>query len=212
MNQVVGFRKYEKGFNPKWLEDKKNINASKKLAEFYANLFSHLFFNADISEEIMIRFMPKIALEECLDKRIISNLTFLLNYDNHVLRNQGFDLTSFNQKFGNPKCVVAIPLRSLSQWFNTYSWVKLFVSGTLENALIFVVPRSGIILREHRMYDNSFRLFVDGASQDKIYNQHKKYFESTDFYNKKFFKNQKSMLEAWIPYRVNLKKFILVKR
>lgn len=212
MRQKKAFRKYEKGFNQKWLKDEKITKSSRELAEFYANLLSYLFFNGDDSDELMIRFMPIIALEECLKKKFILNLTFFCNYDRRILRDQGFNLTSFDQKFGNPKCVVAIPLRFLSEWFNTYSWIKLFVSGTLESALIFSVPKVGIILRKHKAYENSFKLEAQGANKDEIYRQQKKYFESTDFYSKKFLKNRGEMLEAWIPYAIDLKNFTAIKK
>jgi len=212
MNNQAGFRKYKKGFDKKWLEDKEIMKFSQELALFYANLLNNLSFNVDQSEEVMIRFLPRIACQEILNARIISNLTFFCNYDHQALRDQGFDLTSFNQRFGNPKCVVAIPLQSLSQWLNTYSWIKLFVSGTLENGLIFVVPKAGIILRKHRTYEESFKSCVNNAPQDEIYRQHKKYFKSTEIYNDKFFKDQDCMPEAWIPYAINLKRFIIVEK
>ncbi|MCF7907126.1 hypothetical protein K9K85_02485 [Patescibacteria group bacterium] len=212
MNNQTGFRKYKKGFDRKWLEDKEMMKLSRELAFFYENLSKNLSFNVDQSEEVMIRFLPKVAHQEILRTRTIPNLIFLRNYDHQILRDQGFDLASFNQKFGNPKCVVAIPLQSLSQWLNTYSWIKLFVSKTLESGLIFTVPKVGVILRKHKAYEKSFKLCASKAPQEEVYYQHKKYFESTETYNDKFFKDQNCMPEAWIPYAVNLRRFIIVEK
>ncbi len=182
--------KYESGYN---LQKEKELEIEKRAgrqAEFYLTKISEI--KNEVIDEEQIRLIHFFNDPEAKRNHIIENRSPLYDCDRDWLNKIGLDIKSMDAIFDNEiRYLVAIPADNLEQWVNTKSWLKLSYAETLNNAVIFSVPRKKLIFREHDFVEQSF------LQNDKTGKLAKKYYEST---NKKM--DDLRMQEAWFRDRV----------
>ncbi len=191
--------KYYPGFDPEWLNDPELQAKAKALADFYTKQFDDLALEVGPDEEVLVHFSPEVVEGD------IANNSAFYDGGREKLTQAGFDFAEFDDKFGDNKCVVAIPLKAFQQWIDSLSWLKLTQAGVLENATVMAVPKQDIILRDSRFTDNAFRLVADGSPNATDLTKEKlAYFQSTTAYNPELLEDPETMWEAWIPHQVSL--------
>lgn len=193
------------------LEDESLLEKARELADFYTREFQSLSLEVGPDEEVLIHFTSNKNLPAIMGEHpSLANNSPFYDCDRNYLTEQGFDYESFQAKFGSPKSLVTIPLKSFAQWTQTKSWIKLADRGSLENAIVFVVPKKEIILRNHSYIERAFGSQVSGKPKDYVYkNDQVPYYSSTEYYNEEHDLNG-TMWEAWVPHAVELNKYQVI--
>ncbi|MFA6253117.1 MAG: hypothetical protein WCV69_02605 [Patescibacteria group bacterium] len=193
------------------LEDENLLERARELADFYTKEFQSLSLEVGPDEEVLVHFTSTKNLPSILgEQKTLANNSSFYDCDPSRLISQGFDYESFQEKFGSPNSLVAVPLKSFSQWTQTKSWVKLTDRGSLENAIVFIVPKKEIILRDHSHIERAFESELSGRSREYVYkNDQVPYYGSTDYYSSEHDLSG-TMWEAWVPHAVKLIKYKII--
>lgn len=209
-NKSIAKDNIKSGFETNWLEDDALLEKARELADFYIKEFQEFSLEVEPDEEILIHFTASNNLSSIFgEQNILNNNSPFYDCDRNYLVEQGFDYDTFQEKFGSPNSLVAIPLKSFLHWVNTKSWIKLTQRGTLENAVVFVVSKKEIILRDHKYLEKAFDSHVTGKSRQDIYKDQVPYYNSTDNYSDDYDLSS-NMWEAWVPHAIKLVKYKII--
>ncbi len=207
-------QKYEPGFKAEWLEDKELLERAKEKADFFDSAFKNLNIEKKEDKEIVAHFVNDDSLEKIQATKKIVNKSRFYNCDREYLKKMlDIDLDFLDNKFGNPKCTVAIPIRFFDKWTKTLSWLKLVKAGVVNNAIIFSVSKKDLIFREHKTVNDIFKHNVAEEDFSKVrnkgYKNLKEYYESTSFGNEAI--ESFEMPEVWISKEINLDDVQIIK-
>ena len=197
------------GFSAEWSEDKELLEKADKLADFYRKKLQEISLETSLEEEVLVHFTNNDNLAAISSKNpVLLNNSSFYDCDREYLASQGFDIDTFEKQFGSPNSLVAIPLKSFENWIGSKSWIKLAQRGTLDNVVVFTIPRQDVILRDHQYIEKAFDRQLAGQTREEIYQDQVQYFNSTVQYGEQDLNKQ--MWEAWVPHQVNLSKYKII--
>lgn len=197
------------GFSAEWSEDKELLEKANKLADFYRSKLQEISLEVSAEEEVLIHFTndDNLLTINGENPTLLNNSPFY-DCDREYLASQGFDISAFEKQFGSPDSLVAIPLKSFENWIGSKSWIKLAQRGSLNNVIVFTIPKKSLILRDHQYIEKAFDRQLAGQTREEIYQDQVQYFNSTVQYGDQ--ELDKQMWEAWIPNQVNPSKYKII--
>lgn len=197
------------GFSTEWSEDEALLEKANKLADFYRKRLQEISLEISPEEEVLVHFTNDDNLSVInSEKPTLLNSSPFYDCDREYLASQGFDIDIFEKQFGSPNSLVAIPLQSFENWIGSKSWIKLAQRGSLNNAVVFTIPRQDLILRDHQYIEKAFDRQLAGQTREEIYQDQVQYFNSTVRYGEQDL--NKKMWEAWVPHQVDLSKYQII--